>query len=946
MTAPKNRLGRPAEPHPNRFVQLTYTSYQAPAAPGAVGRSGWQVKQQSPDITESERAMLIGWVATTVNPVQPIPPLPTAADIAALPRRLCYTRLDDRRAVYSHAAPAGTDPAGRPGNVFAHIVFDRAIESGQQATEPGPEPGARPIDRWRSPDWLTPFGQGDIANARLGAPDLPPRRGEFIDRAAVLRFLLGPQTWRIRVLRVLLDAVEQSLRQGPRVVLGVEDPDRAALWIGAVSYFMAGTTAAALNWTTFERAASVPAAVRGGQHIIAVPVQDLPAIEDDDRLIVLDATCAVEPGEYDRTPHYTQRRVPVPVSEWSVLADTVLMDYDTAEEALRWIDELAVRLNRLELTPSWPLAMVVAERLKLPDAEAEAKRVVARDCPQAFQDDPNLLRSILDILVPDLGTSAEDAWTALADPDLVGAARDVVRKKFVERALREPDWLGQQQRVLDPRLAGTVGHGATDLGRAAVRCLRELAERAPVDLAEAAAVSRAAVRTAELLVHEGLLDGETDTGTARLLSEVLDRALTSLLRDPVGGPAFVSAVGPVTDHVHIRYLLPAAVPNTPTDRPLGQRFTAEVADWLRRKATVRVEDLWANRALIESPVYHLVADAVFRDIRADDGRTGPRSASHTVIALCRALYEEQSGIDWAAADIGALFRAGPWDAGTLLTVDQRWPVLPTRFFLPALLAARSESELTAIATVIRNRAASGGPAPLRATPPDDVADGLARLWAVLATINWSLVEPEDVEHLRQLLDDYGRRPEVHLPSPLDTNLAITYILLRAGEFDLAEPGGPRRRRQLPDDSSYGKILAGAVSKDPRRVVSVVLTLVGHNLLEAYELCATAVLAARGPHQPAALSFDDPLRSMQIDGGTTIVEHIAKHVLRDPHYWGAPANPNELADAVRDLSTARQPGADPYLWEAAEQFARTWHPQAGDRHAEYRRTSETTRAVSW
>ncbi|WP_308289857.1 hypothetical protein [Mycolicibacterium mageritense] len=60
----------------------------------------------------------------------------------------------------------GSDSTGRPGNVFAHVVLDRT---------PFAAPQRRPIEWWRSPQWVRPFGAAAVGRATIA--DSPPCSG-------------------------------------------------------------------------------------------------------------------------------------------------------------------------------------------------------------------------------------------------------------------------------------------------------------------------------------------------------------------------------------------------------------------------------------------------------------------------------------------------------------------------------------------------------------------------------------------------------------------------------------------------------------------------------------------------------------------------------------------------------------------------------------------------
>lgn len=898
-----------------RFGQLTYTSYSDVSAPYTPGPTGWHAKEQTPDITEDERSTLVGWVSTHLDPVTPIPPFPTAQDIADLPRRLLYARLDDRQAIYCHTVPAGNDAAGRPGNVFSHVLLDREADANT---------GVRPIELWGSPDWLTPFGQEKISAATLGQTRQHLRPGRSVDRSAVLEYLLGRETWRIGTMRVLLDAVDRCLRGGPHIVLAVDGTDTAALWIGAVSYFMSGASARSLNWTTFDRADSVASAIRRGLHIVAVPVQDSAVVEDSAQVVVLDTTQAMQPGELGRSDHRTHRGTAVPVREWSVLAETVLLDYETAERAMSAIDDVAARVPGTQLSPGWPLAMVVAGSPRLRDAQDEARRIIARDSPASLHEVPALLRSVADVLLPGLGHNAADAWAELTQttPGVAtdGVTQDLVWKTFVSRALRDPDWLGREQRSYDRVFAPAHGQGPSDLiGEAhdAVRALAERAEEADPDSAAAAHVARTALRMIELLDHAGLTGGVIDD----LVHHILDKTLKHRLYDQVLGTEFVREIGPVTERVRTDFVLPSVVTEKPVeDRPLGRRFTREVARWLQGAGAADFESLRRDPRLIETPVYQVLSDAVFRIFTTGSALEQQKWAEIAPIGLWRALYEERSDQRWRPTDITPLFTGERWDTDKLLLVDSYLPtMIPPRFFRQALIESATAGDVESIAA----RITSGGHSKAReavtltGTPSDSAGDQLAETWAKLATMEWRALRPSDIESFRPVLTDYDRRTASSLPAPLSVNLAIAYILLRSKEFETSSPPS------MSLGPAHESTLAYSAATNRETTVNALVILVDHNCLDAYWVCAIAVLAAQSAPPTKILPPNDPLRLMRDTGGRTIFEDLAMRLMRFPFFWAAPACEADLVEAVRTLSASVSAAESPWTLDGLDRFARTW-----------------------
>ena len=141
-----------------RYGQLAYTSLDKPGSAG-----GWQIKQVGGALSAAEAQTLVAGVRTAFDPVEPLPAYPTPEQLERGPRRLAYRRIDARSAGYWHTVPAGSDSTGRPGNVFAHAVLDRT---------PDAAPRHRPIQWWRSPQWVCPYGAAAVARAVL--PDEAP----------------------------------------------------------------------------------------------------------------------------------------------------------------------------------------------------------------------------------------------------------------------------------------------------------------------------------------------------------------------------------------------------------------------------------------------------------------------------------------------------------------------------------------------------------------------------------------------------------------------------------------------------------------------------------------------------------------------------------------------------------------------------------------------------
>lgn len=403
-----------------RYGQLSYTSFDTVGSAG-----GWQVKETAGGITPDESALLVAGVHTALNPVEPLPPYPTPDQVQALPHRLAYRRLDGSRAGYWHTVPAGSDATGRPGNVFAHMLLDR------DAARPTP----RPVELWRSPRWLTPFGAPAVTSAAL--PGAVPGAGDVVSVDSVVDFVCDTGTWRLGTLCGLLDAVAAALSGGPPVVLGVDSVDVAAQWIGAVSYLMSPGTARRLNFSTFDRIGDLEHSLRIGQHLIAMPRADLGGVGRD--VVVVDETATLSLGELGGQPHRTAGGQNIAVTAWSAMAQVTMVDPASAAQILTDIDGFASRIVDADLAPALPMAIAVLNRAEWADAVAEARMVIGAGTPPARLADPGIVGIVDDEVRRLVGTSTAQAWqVAEHGAGLVG---DAARAVYISRAIRDDAWL-------------------------------------------------------------------------------------------------------------------------------------------------------------------------------------------------------------------------------------------------------------------------------------------------------------------------------------------------------------------------------------------------------------------------------------------------------------------------------------------------------------------------
>ncbi|KHO20319.1 hypothetical protein QQ44_27720 [Mycolicibacterium setense] len=506
----------------SRYGQLAYTSFDAVGTAG-----GWQVKETSGDLTATETQSLIAGVHTVFRQVGQVPDFPTPDQLEQGPRRLAYRHLGDG-AGYWHTFPAGSDSTGRPGNVFAHVLLDRA---------PDTHPRYRAIQRWRSPHWLQPYGAAAVARAQL--PWALPELGSAVTKDSVVAFALDTATWRLATLFALLDAVAAALAGGAPVVLGVQSPDSAAQWIGLVSFLMSPGTAAGLSFSTFDRAEQL--APHSGQVLSAVPLEDLPSVEPG--MVVISESETVSLGELEGDPHRTAGGHRIEVTRWSVMAQVVLLDAASARRVLDDIDTLSGQVRDDGLHPAWPMAMAVAGHPEFADAQVEAHEVIAAHSPSGALVGSEAAHIIADVLALVVGVTTADAWRAVHELS-DGAGASYADATYYARAIADDAWMTQTAPI---PLAPRMFHGKpipSALRKAIGPALERGRAQGPdrllrvVDLLMRAGVADDRLQAA---LADGVVPGLANPAVRRLIGEPDRLSLaTWLLRD---GDAEGSAVG-------------------------------------------------------------------------------------------------------------------------------------------------------------------------------------------------------------------------------------------------------------------------------------------------------------------------------------------------------------------------------------------------------------------
>jgi hypothetical protein len=490
-----------------RYGQLSYTSYDVAGTAG-----GWQVKQTTGELTADETELLVAGVRTVFHAVEPLPAYPTPEDCERGPRRLAYRRTPDDAGAFWHTVPAGADSTGRPGNVFAHVVLDRRPDDGV---------GHRPIQLWRSPAWVRPYGAGAVARAAI--PKDPPATAGLVTKDSVLAFVMDTSTWRLGTLCGLLDAVLAAMDGGPPVVLGTDSDEHAAQWIGLVSFLMSPGTATSLGFSTFDRADQVSANARNGQHLTAVPLADLAALPP--HVVVIDETAMLSMGELDGEPHRTPAGQTIEVTPWSAMVQVTLVDAESGSVVIDDIVRYAAEAGDHGLHPAWPMAMSVLHRDDFADARDEANAIIGRFSPTGLSTESALGQAVSGALAELVGSSTAQAWRAVQQAPGGRAAEhaDVV---YLCRAIGDPDWLAQVAMIpVSPRNYAERAV-PSELSAAIGPALDRAAAAGPEPLA----------RLVDLLLRAGVRD-------ERLAATLTNPALPATLMDPRTGPELARRLG-------------------------------------------------------------------------------------------------------------------------------------------------------------------------------------------------------------------------------------------------------------------------------------------------------------------------------------------------------------------------------------------------------------------
>lgn len=678
----------------SRWAQLTYASFDAEG-----GRGGWQVKQTSGDLGIDERDQLSARVVTSFNSHVPVPQFATDDELANLPRRFSYTLDQAGTATYWHAVQAGTDSTGRPGNVFTHIVLDRRPRE--------QTPVVRPIELWRSPDLLVPFGAARVAAAILTAEPFP-RLGAVVTLQSTIAFVLDDTTWRVGLLCVLMDAIAEALAGGRHIVFLAESPDSAARWLGAVAHLTSASSSRQLSWSLYERAAGLDAVWARGIHFAAVPVHDAYLITATADVIVIREDETPLLGAVGDGPHTTQAGSQVAVTEWSEMAQMVLVDPDIAEATLTRMNEIIPRVGDRELALDWPLAMsVTLGGPDVADALPEAMQVIMRSSPAAIRQDAELFAVARGVASTTLGSSASEVWAQLLAVDRTTSllVYDLLVVGYLGLAISDREWLMQPGSVPLPAGDLTEFSGDPELHEIAATALREADDSATESFDDAVYH----LRLVDLLLRIGLLDPAGEMGPEQVALQLLLGAASERLRDRQTGPALADRVGATCPALRTG-LLRRAMADWPDPERLGslstcapgQRLMPAVTGWLCDEdiTAVLLDDLAHGDG--RASAFELEV-AIWR---SGHGDTRPGLAAIVVVGLLD-HYTAWSAFPPAVAR-HCRDNLGTWSVADLAAVETAHPgALPAPYFSHVLVTAPWNPALASLCAALATRSNLG-----------------------------------------------------------------------------------------------------------------------------------------------------------------------------------------------------------------------------------------------
>lgn len=877
-----------------RWGQLTYASFDPDN-----GAGGWQVTSTAGDLSDGEIEALRQRIVTRFDSDIHLGAFPNAAELQAMPRRLTYINDGRGRGAYWHSTMAGRDATGRPGNVFSHVLLDRSTAQ--------PTPAIRPIEIWRSPGLLCPFGPEQVREAVL-SHDTSPSFGAALGKEDVLDFLFDRSEWRVGLLSALLDAVAAAVNDGPGVVLVTDSAETAALWIAAVSRLAPADWVRRMNFSVYERAAGLEAVFERGVHLVCVPRADTDALPRDSMFSILDEHEVPDLGEVGGRQHQTQSGSLIVPTHWSAFAQAALVDRATFSAATSMMDDVADRVGDSGQEPSWALAMAA---LRLPDIfgdyEAEAAAVVARHSPDSLGGDDELMQLARNIMQRSTGASAREAWAELEQVGASRLMRQVLMQAYLQRSLEDDEWLAQPRAIPLPS-DYRVEYSTPDVRRAARSAIRTLQRKFTDDESPELAIT--AIRMLDFIHRAGLVDAEDSSGDSLddSIAEILERTLFQVVDDDDSAKAFVSDAGALVA-APLRQKVLAAVENSVRFRsaPAGTRIPPAFCDW----------------------VFSELPASVIPSVLSDEHSVVPPMAVEHAIWLCRngrghvggaravaaAGVMEPGQIEVVADSVlTQIFVRDPsWSAFELLFLEQRFPgeMLP-EFFFQALLQEEWSEPLAALIDAVLDRGI---------TAPDSPEVPFARL-RLMARQPWELCHPGEV----QAQVDWILSTTVQVMKAVQSRLEqmdLTALVLKAAVIAVANP---RNRLELPREvrnlvSSYVAVQKDGVSDFLHACVDS--RMLGQAEIE--ELTRLAIVTTRGyPGREAVLH--DFLSEVNVFAGSErirLLEVPIRYAVKTDR-----ADPQSMCDSIlmknwnETFNTASERLVEK-VYEERQKFSREW-----------------------
>ncbi|MCJ0906067.1 hypothetical protein [Rhodococcus sp. ARC_M6] len=770
-----------------RYGQLTYTSFDRPTTGRGQVLGGWQVKDVAGELDETEQDAVRAGINTRLETVVAPPAFPTQEQIESRPRRLHYGPLYDGDVAYWHSVPAGSDASGRPGNVFVHVLVDR---------NPELPPRRRPISLWHSSDWLIPFGAEQVLRAGLAAA-AEFRSGTVVDLRAVVEFILDPDVWRIGVLCVLLDAVHHAMHNGGTVVLGVENPDRGAMWIGALSALMSAAASTHFYFSTFERRPSAEDLDELNVHVVCVPVEDLESLELPDRFVVISEIESLSPGELGVEAHLTAAGVAVTVTEWSALAQAVLLDPDTAVEALGDLDAIADSDPVRGAETAWPLATLVRVDDDFRDAHTEAMRVINHVPPLLpavrFQASPAPMPSA--IPAPHAASSSTakpvPGWPDGYAPASTYAPDSVQRREpsqamhdilalpsdtseqseerwlqFLEFVRRVPGWssgpynfrdeLGRFEFQPSRGLLAMVEATAEDFfNRLSVKNPRVQSDKRFL-------IETEILRFADVIMFAGV----TDDVIVTVVQSLVEWAVVPLLFDEAVASSFIEGVGAID--APLRGLLRGCVTDGKgagyfATRPLGARVPGDVIEWMLQFDDLPTDGrIDVHPEVVAESAVALASDLVLRKLSGPSDHGADGWGTYVPQSLWRVLWEAYNG-GFVPSPASRLLSSPHLLAEDLVNLAAQYPGVIAPRFLQRIMVSHNlnprSGELATAAAHLLCTDVEAQRLDTVITPPNRRGDETALAWAQVRFIDrWAEQGSGELQYrvglMRPALIDY------------------------------------------------------------------------------------------------------------------------------------------------------------------------------------------------